>query len=346
MFARLRLLTCIGALAFVSAHPSVAPAQDAKLPPPTLVQPPAPNAVAATVNGQPVLELAVYRGLLRESPSNRDAARKEVLNFLIDNMLVDQYLAQLKIQVDAKEIEERLKQIKEEAKKGGEDFDKLLKRLILTEDDLKRELHGALRWDKFVVQQGNDKVLKDMFDKNKNMFDGSQVHARHILIPAADATPEQAKAKLAEWRKKIDEEVNAALAKLPPNTDKLARETERVKELLKSFSAVAAKESGCPSKERGGDVGWFPRVGSMVEPFARTAFALQPYQISEPVATEFGQHLILAVEFKPGKADVKFEDVRLFVLEIYGDRLREAIIAQYKPRSKIVVNEATAAGKK
>ncbi|MCI0638540.1 MAG: peptidylprolyl isomerase, partial [Gemmataceae bacterium] len=299
-----------------------------------------------TVNGQPILELAVYRGLLRESPANRDAARKDVLNFLIDNMLVDQYLTQLKIQVEAKEIEERMAQIKEEAKKGGEDFDKLLKRLILTEDDLKREMHGALRWDKFVLQQGTDKVLRDMFDKNKNMFDGSQMHARHILIRATDATPEQAKAKLTEWRKKIDDEVNAALAKLPPNTEKLAREAVRQKELLASFAAIAGKESGCPSKERGGDVGWFPRVGVMVEPFSRAAYALQPYQISEPVVTEFGQHLILAVEFKPGKAEVKFEDVRPFVLEVYGERLREAIVAQYKPRSKIVINEATAGAKK
>ncbi|MCI0641760.1 MAG: hypothetical protein L0Y70_22010, partial [Gemmataceae bacterium] len=80
MFAKLRLLGCITGLVLASANPPASPAQPAQLPPPTLVQPPAPNTVAATVNGQPILELAVYRGLLRESPANRDAARKDVLN--------------------------------------------------------------------------------------------------------------------------------------------------------------------------------------------------------------------------------------------------------------------------
>ena len=73
----------------------------------------------------------------------------------------------------------------------------------------------------------------------------------------------------------------------------------------------------------------------MVEPFARAAFALKPYQVSDPVTTEFGVHLIMAVDHKPGK-DVKFEDVKPFVQEVYGDRLREAILTSYKAKSQIV----------
>ena len=118
----------------------------------------------------------------------------------------------------------------------------------------------------------------------------------------------------------------------------MTREKERIKALDKVFADVAARESTCPSKAQGGDLGYFPRVGAMVEPFARAAFALKPYQLSEPVVTEFGVHLILAVDHKPGK-DVKFEDVRPFVQEVYADRLREAILTNYKPKSKVVVNE-------
>src|SRR5271167_2849058 len=82
-----------------SQQPALPPSasKDAELPPP-----PAANVLAATVNGQPIAELAVFRGLLREDPKRWAAVRKDVLNYLIDNLLVDQYLMQLKIAVEAK----------------------------------------------------------------------------------------------------------------------------------------------------------------------------------------------------------------------------------------------------
>ena len=76
----------------------------------------------------------------------------------------------------------------------------------------------------------------------------------------------------------------------------------------------------------------------MVEPFARAAFALKPYQMSEPVATDFGYHLILAVDYKPGK-EIRYEDAKPFVQEVYGERLREAVLLQYKAKSKIEILE-------
>ncbi len=160
------------------------------------------------------------------------------------------------------------------------------------------------------------------------------------MIAATLDTAKDAQVKLTAIRKQIDDEVAAEMAKLPASTDNLAREKERMKLLDKSFAAAAAKDSTCPSKASGGDLGdWFPRVGKMVEPFARAAFALKPYEMSDIVVTEFGYHLILAVDSKPGR-EVKFEDVKPFVLEVYGERLREAIVSSYKPRSKIEIQAA------
>src|SRR5262245_3988081 len=48
--------------------------------------------VAATVNGQPITESAVQRGLKRVDPSQHPEARAEILNVLIDNLLIDQHL--------------------------------------------------------------------------------------------------------------------------------------------------------------------------------------------------------------------------------------------------------------
>ena len=105
------------------------------------------------------------------------------------------------------------------------------------------------------------------------------------------------------------------------------------------FAAAATKQSACPSKDQGGDVGWFPRAGGMVEPFARAAFALKMYQMSEVVTTPYGYHLILATEKKAGK-ETKFEEVKEEVKAVYSDRLRESLVSRLKPAAKVVIHPA------
>lgn len=63
----------------------------------------------------------------------------------------------------------------------------------------------------------------------------------------------------------------------------------------KDFAALASKFSRCPSAARGGDLGYFGKT-KMVAEFSEAAFALEVEQISGPVRTKFGYHLIKRTE--------------------------------------------------
>jgi peptidyl-prolyl cis-trans isomerase C len=307
---------------------------------PADAQEPAP-VPAATVNGQPITELAVQRGLKRIPPEKQAAARGEIVQFLVDNLVVDQYLAQLYPDAPQQEIEKRVEQVRADIKKEGQSFEKVLQELSLTEDELRTQVASEMRWEKYTGEQATEKVLRDYFQANAEMFDGTLVRARHILIEVATGDPntaEAARQRLLAIKAAIETEVQKAQGNLPAAADNLAREKTRIQAMESAFADAARKESSCPSKEQGGDLNWFPRSGSKVEPFAAAAFALKPHEMSGVVATQFGLHLILLTDRRPGK-ETSFESVKDVVKEVYSDRLRQSLCSQLKPRATIVINK-------
>ena len=301
-------------------------------------QPASPTPPAATVNGQPVTEVAVRRGLKRVPAAEHAKARPEILNYLIDNALIDQYLAGQKTPVDPKEVEARVTEIKTEVQKHGQDYSKMLADLMLTEDELRVQIAADLRWEKYATAQGTDAALKSLFAKHTEMFDGSMVRARHILItPAGDpASVAQAKAQLKQVKAQLEAQVAAEVAKLPDNADPLARDLARSKRLEELFGEQAAKLSVCPSKADGGDLNWFPRAGSMVDSFAEAAFALKPGQIERSGANSIWLPSDSRHRPQAGQP-TKFDEVKDEVREIYCQRLRESLVAQLRPKAKIVL---------
>ena len=301
-----------------------------------------PTGVAATVNSQQIPEVAVWRAL-RQFPLEEHAiARKEILNHLIENMLIDQYLVALKIEVTPAEVDKLLEELKAELKKASKDYATELQSMMLTEAEFRVEVSAQMKWDKFLKQQGTDQALQGFFDKRPDLFDGSLVRARHILLtPGTEPTKiAEAKKKLTDIKAMITAEGDKTAAAAPG--DALAKETARTKRADEVFAEMAKNHSTCPSKSNGGDLQFFPRVGAMVEPFAEAAFKLNLFQMSDVVETEFGQHLIMVIAKNPGKPR-KFDEVKEDVRAVYAMQLRQAVVGQMKPKSQIVMTPVPAA---
>lgn len=316
---------------------SIVIAQPAPMPDP--MANPMPS-VAATVNGYPIHETAVDRALQSVPMDERVKARDEVIQYLINNAIVDQYLLALKVTVDTKEIDQQLNTFKEELKKHEQDYALMLRRMKLTEAELRVQIENQLRWEKFVGQQASEEKLHSLFKHMPEAFDGTTIRARHILIPATEDPKSklEAQTKLSALKTQIDKDVAAGMAKLPADADNLTKERQRLALLEDAFANAAKKNSTCQSAPEGGSLPAFPRYGGMIEPFAKAAYALRLFEISDVVVTPFGYHLIMVVGRKAG-TPTKFEDpkVREAVKEVYEAKLKDAVLEQMKPRSKVEI---------
>lgn len=109
----------------------------------------------------------------------------------------------------------------------------------------------------------------------------------------------------------LDEESVSARHILVDDLTQAEEIVAKIKDGL-DFSQAAMEYSTCPSKSRGGDLGQFTR-GRMVPEFEEAAFKLEVGQVSEPVKTQFGYHIIL-VDSKTEAKEKAYEEVKPMIM--------------------------------
>lgn len=256
--------------------------------------------VVATVNGkditraqlQDIFNAAVQSTGMKVadlSTAQQLGGYTQLLNDLIDRQLL--LGAASKEEVSNEDVEEEIKKFKSQFPDEAI-FDAQMKQAGMTPEKLQNDVREELkirRWMESQIKapEVSDADAKSFYESNLKEFEQPEtVKASHILFMVdADAPADVVKQK-EEAAKKA-----AARAKAGEDFTTLAKEL--------------SEEPG--AKESGGDLGFFPK-DRMVPEFANAAFAQKPNDISEPVKTQFGWHVIKVTD-KKAAGTVPFDEV-------------------------------------
>lgn len=174
-----------------------------------------------------------------------------------------------KYDVSEKDVDKELETVKEQV---GEEFEQVLAMQGLTEDELKTDIKTSLLQEQAITDgvEIDEDEMKEHYERMNKEID-----ARHILVEDEETAK--------DIKKKLDD-------------------GEDFEKLAKKHST----DEG--SAEEGGNIGFFS-VGSMVPEFEDKAFSMKEGEISEPVQSDFGFHIIEVLEIKELDNDIgSYED--------------------------------------
>ncbi len=239
--------------------------------------------VAATVNGNPVF-VAEMGAVLQQVKQVQGAVaaqsaqtQAELLKQLVQRRLVVDLLTREGGYYTEEEVQKALENITAQAEEQKVTLEELAAGQGVSLDAWRAQVIWQLAWGRYVERNLTDK-LQAYFEAHKKDFDGTEVRASHILL-----RPERSGV---------------------PKTQPMER-AEKIREAIEvgkiSFEDAAQRFSAGPSGAKGGDLGFFPRYGVMTEGFSKAAFELETGEVSEPILTPFGIHLIRVTEIKPGR---------------------------------------------
>lgn len=287
----------------------------------------------AVVNGKTV-SADKYNEAIRETvgmmpgqpmPAQLAAMMKvRTLDRLIDMELIDTALAEAGVKVSDAEIDAELAKFKERLP-SEEAYQTFLTRRGLTEAKLKENIGKDFQLREVLKKKYNfdvtEQKAREFYQANEPRFEHeAQVHARHILIKVEEGADDAA---VADAKKRAEEIAKLAKA---PGAD---------------FEALAKEKSEGPAGPRGGDLGYFTK-DRMVPEFANAAFSMKPGEVSEPVRSSFGFHVIQVVDTKAA-GKTSFEEAKEEIIEqLEREEFRGAMtkfLEELKKDAKVERNE-------
>ena len=305
-----------------------------------------PDGPVALVNGKEItsadfraiydLKLKKYADRGRDIPKTADRRyRKSIVDRLIYQEILRQEAESRNLSYDKDELAQR----EEAQKRGIKDWDKHLARRGESEASL-RALYLTELLERAILEADGkltvtEPEILEEYEKIKPNYkkDKERVRAAHILVRVGpeerpnpgEAVTEPTEEQKKQWREEALKKANEIYAEVTaPGAD---------------FTTLAIKYSEGPSARKGGDLGIFS-ADRMVGEFSDAAFALAPGEVSKPVETKFGFHVIKVFgKYPPG--DLPLEalrdqiDERLSARKLHQGRrdLKDELMAKYEVKN-------------
>ncbi|MBU0553677.1 peptidylprolyl isomerase [Myxococcota bacterium] len=263
-----------------------------------------PAGPIARVNGVEINKaefIEKYKKMTRTFTSRKKAVpenlsrryQQSILNQLIDQELLDQKIKSEKIEVTEAELENEFVEYKKMFR-TDQNFERYLRSsngdIQQIKDNIKHNIAVTKLLEKTSDLKVTEEDIKKYYDENLNRYKiKEQIRASHVLIKVKD-----------------DANKNEANEK-----EALARAEAVYKEAIKpniKFSDVAKKHSEGPTRSKGGDLSFFAR-GRMDPKFEEVAFAMKVNEISKPIRSKFGYHVIKVTDRKEGRVR-PFDEVK------------------------------------
>jgi len=285
----------------------------------------ADDRVAATVDDEPICvreinrELSRVLGERKVEPAARDALRSKTLEQLVDRRLALKYLAQNGFGASEQDIDLAISRIGKQLAQQEVAVADYLKRAGMTTDEFRRTLAWQIGWRRYLEKFVTDQNLERYFGKHRRDFDGTELQVAHILFRIKPRGDEQAVSEAIGLAERVQREIQSG-------------------EL--TFANAAKQYSQTPTADNGGDIGYISRHQPMPEPFSRAAFALDKGQISPPVVSPAGVHLIQCLDIKPG--DKTWQEARTELEQAVTQYLFQWVANQQRPGAKIEIKDGAA----
>jgi hypothetical protein len=242
----------------------------------------------------------------------------------LEKMVVLSFLDRKGLAVSVAKAESDLRSLDEKLTAVGSSLADYCEQLGIERESLLRYRRAELSWELYLERRVTDETLRKWFDSQESRFNGSLRRVAHIVRLPPETPPQAASAQ-------VDRDTEA-----PADREQWRQATERELTELRgriqrgelTFSDAAAQHSQGPSATQGGELGWISGQGPMSDAFTIAAFGLEIGQVSPPVLSPHGLHLIEVRAEEPGRW--RFEEVR--------DRVRNDAVQRFW--REIVASEA------